>query len=56
MPAVTPPYILVLPRLPEIGKTEIRKVRRLTTAPRGYEGEGFPVHRAGRAAGRAVAA
>ncbi|WP_033345088.1 pirin family protein [Catenuloplanes japonicus] len=47
MPAVTPPDILVLPRLPTpIPSAEVRKVRRLTTAPRGYEGEGFPVRRA----------
>ncbi|GIE92769.1 pirin family protein [Paractinoplanes rishiriensis] len=47
MPAITVDDVLVLPRLPEPGPaTEFRKVRRLTTAPTGYEGEGFPVRRA----------
>ena len=47
MPAITVDDVLVLPRLPETGPaTEFRAVRRLTTAPSGYEGEGFPVRRA----------
>lgn len=48
MPAVTVPDILALPRLPEPdAATAIeRPVRSVTTAPRGLEGEGFPVHRA----------
>jgi redox-sensitive bicupin YhaK (pirin superfamily) len=48
MPAVTVDNILVLPRLPQIdpATAAYRPVRRLTTAPTGYEGEGFPVRRA----------
>jgi len=47
MPAITVDDVLVLPRLPELAPaTEFRAVRRLTTAPSGYEGEGFPVRRA----------
>jgi redox-sensitive bicupin YhaK (pirin superfamily) len=48
MPAVTVEDILVLPRLPQLdpATTSYRAVRRLTTAPSGYEGEGFPVRRA----------
>jgi redox-sensitive bicupin YhaK (pirin superfamily) len=47
MPAVTVDNILTLPRLPEPDATTVvRPVRRLTTAPAGYEGEGFPVRRA----------
>ena len=47
MPAITVDDVLVLPRLPELGPdTGFRPVRRLTTAPSGYEGEGFPVRRA----------
>src|SRR6195952_5080855 len=49
MPAVTVPDLTVLPRLADLGSgtgaTE-RGVRRVTTAPRGFEGEGFPVRRA----------
>ncbi|MFC5060613.1 pirin family protein [Actinomycetospora atypica] len=49
MPALTVPDLTVLPRLadlgPDTGATE-RGVRRVTTAPRGFEGEGFPVRRA----------
>jgi quercetin 2,3-dioxygenase len=46
MPAVTVEDVLVLPRLPTLAPaTRIRTVRRLVTAPRGYEGEGFPVRR-----------
>ena len=47
MPAITVDDVLVLPRLPTLDPvaTRIRTVRRLTTAPRGYEGEGFPVRR-----------
>src|SRR4051812_20318381 len=46
MPAVTADT-LALPRLPEptLGDVE-RPVRSVTTAPAGYEGEGFPVRRA----------
>jgi len=47
MPAITVDDVLVLPRLPQLGATTaFRPVRRLTTAPSGYEGEGFPVRRA----------
>ena len=47
MPAITVDDVLVLPRLPELdASAAIRPVRRLTTAPQGYEGEGFPVRRA----------
>ncbi|GAA4589925.1 redox-sensitive bicupin YhaK (pirin superfamily) [Actinoplanes octamycinicus] len=48
MPAITVDDVLVLPRLPQLDPvvTEYRPVRRLTTAPQGYEGEGFPVRRA----------
>jgi quercetin 2,3-dioxygenase len=48
MPAVTVEDVLVLPRLPrpDPAATSYRPVRRLTTAPSGYEGEGFPVRRA----------
>jgi len=46
MPAVTAD-ILTLPRVPRagLGDTE-RPVLSITTAPQGYEGEGFPVRRA----------
>ena len=47
MPAITVDDILVLPRVPEPGLAEReRKVTSVTTAPSGYEGEGFPVRRA----------
>ena len=47
MPAITVDDILVLPRVPERGLAETeRKVTSVTTAPSGYEGEGFPVRRA----------
>jgi hypothetical protein len=48
MPAITVDDVLVLPRVPRVDEasTTFRPVRRLTTAPTGYEGEGFPVRRA----------
>ena len=47
MPAVTVADRLSLPRLvPSDGAPEIRPVRGVTTAPAGFEGEGFPVRRA----------
>jgi len=47
MPAVTVEDVLALPRLPEIAPvTHGRPVVSVTTAPSGYEGEGFPVRRA----------
>jgi len=48
MPAVVVEDITVLPRIPEPDPTVAsqRPVRSITTAPRGFEGEGFPVRRA----------
>jgi hypothetical protein len=47
MPAVTVEDITTLARLPEPGPQAVdRPVRSVTTAPAGYEGEGFPVRRA----------
>jgi quercetin 2,3-dioxygenase len=47
MPAVTVSDITALPRVPEPGPEAVaRPVTSLTTAPSGYEGEGFPVRRA----------
>ena len=47
MPAVTVDDILALPRLPEVAADRPdRPVVSVTTAPRGFEGEGFPVRRA----------
>ncbi|OZE38322.1 MULTISPECIES: pirin family protein [unclassified Rhodococcus (in: high G+C Gram-positive bacteria)] len=47
MPAVTVDNILTLPRIPMPDATAVpRPVRSVTTAPTGYEGEGFPVRRA----------
>src|SRR5690349_10459078 len=48
MPAVTVDDILVLPRVPaaDPAATRARPVSSITTAPRGFEGEGFPVRRA----------
>src|SRR5215211_517115 len=47
MPAVTVEDITTLDRIPEPGPGAAeRPVRSVTTAPSGYEGEGFPVRRA----------
>jgi len=48
MPAVTVSDITALPRIPVPDPTSSspRRVRSVTTAPRGFEGEGFPVRRA----------
>ena len=48
MPAVTVENVLALPRLPDLAPIAHagRPVVSVTTAPRGYEGEGFPVRRA----------
>ena len=47
MPAVTVDNVLALPRIPAPGPTaQDRPVVSVTTAPRGFEGEGFPVRRA----------
>jgi redox-sensitive bicupin YhaK (pirin superfamily) len=48
MPAVTVSNTLALPRITSLDPTHavLRPVRSITTAPRGFEGEGFPVRRA----------
>src|SRR5690349_12675409 len=47
MPAVTVDDLTVLPRLRGVGLGDtVRPVVSLTTAPHGFEGEGFPVRRA----------
>jgi redox-sensitive bicupin YhaK (pirin superfamily) len=47
MPAVTVDDLTVLPRLAEPGLGDtVRPVTSVTTAPKGFEGEGFPVRRA----------
>jgi redox-sensitive bicupin YhaK (pirin superfamily) len=45
MPAVTADT-LTLPRVTEVAEGAARPVTSVTTAPTGFEGEGFPVHRA----------
>ncbi|NNC75339.1 MAG: pirin family protein, partial [Acidimicrobiia bacterium] len=48
MPAVTVDNPLVLPRVagPALESARERPVASVTTAPKGFEGEGFPVRRA----------
>ncbi|MBU6496081.1 MAG: pirin family protein [Acidobacteria bacterium] len=47
MPAITVDNPLELPKIPALDATAVlRRVRSITTAPRGLEGEGFPVRRA----------
>src|SRR5215831_11344799 len=48
MPAITVPDLLVLPRVgePDPAAVAERPVLSVTTAPSGFEGEGFPVRRA----------
>jgi redox-sensitive bicupin YhaK (pirin superfamily) len=47
MPAITVDDVLVLPRVPDPDPTaQERPAASVTTAPRGLEGEGFPVRRA----------
>src|SRR5580765_1448051 len=47
MPAITVDEITTLQRLPQVAPTATpRRVRSVTTAPGGFEGEGFPVRRA----------
>jgi quercetin 2,3-dioxygenase len=48
MPAVTVENVLALPRVPATDPVAVaqRPVALVTTAPRGFEGEGFPVRRA----------
>src|SRR5215218_4223320 len=48
MPAITVDDLTVLPRIPEPDPagSRPRPVRSITSAPSGFEGEGFPVRRA----------
>ena len=46
MPAVTVSDITVLPRVSDAPNSRARRVKSVTTAPQGFEGEGFPVRRA----------
>ena len=46
MPAITVSDITVLPRVITRSNDSVRKVVKITTAPQGFEGEGFPVRRA----------
>ena len=46
MPAVSVSDITILPRVQELPGAKARAVRSITTAPQGFEGEGFPVRRA----------
>ena len=46
MPAVTVADITILPRVVVDPSSRTRNVKSVTTAPQGYEGEGFPVRRA----------
>src|SRR5215212_4512797 len=48
MPAVTVEDVLALPRVTVVdpARAALRRVRGVSTAPKGYEGEGFPVRRA----------
>lgn len=46
MPAVTVADITVLPRVLANPEARVRRIKSITTAPKGYEGEGFPVFRA----------
>jgi redox-sensitive bicupin YhaK (pirin superfamily) len=48
MPAITVNDVLVLPRVaePDAATAIVRPTASVTTAPRGFEGEGFPVKRA----------
>jgi len=48
MPAVTVSNTLALPRITAVdaSRATLRPARSVTTAPRGFEGEGFPVRRA----------
>jgi redox-sensitive bicupin YhaK (pirin superfamily) len=45
MPAITVDDVTILPRIGSLA-SQPREVMSITTAPRGFEGEGFPVHRA----------
>jgi len=46
MPAITVDNLLALPKVTAALPGEVRPVRTLSTAPSGFEGEGFPVRRA----------
>jgi len=48
MPAITVDDITTLPRIPvpDFATSRVRPVKGVTVAPRGFEGEGFPVRRA----------
>ena len=46
MPAVSVSDITILPRVQELPGAKARVVKSVTTAPQGFEGEGFPVRRA----------
>ena len=46
MPAITVRDITVLPRVVADANLRPRRVKSITTAPQGHEGEGFPVRRA----------
>ena len=46
MPAVTVSDITILPRVSSAPDSRARRVKSITTAPQGFEGEGFPVRRA----------
>ena len=46
MPAVTVSDITILPRVSSAPDARARRVKSITTAPQGFEGEGFPVRRA----------
>jgi hypothetical protein len=46
MPAVTVPDITILPKVIAPVGARARLVKSVTTAPQGFEGEGFPVRRA----------
>ena len=46
MPAVTVGDITILPRVGDRPDARARRVKSITTAPQGFEGEGFPVRRA----------
>jgi len=46
MPAITVDDLTVLSRIPDASASLQRSIRSLTSAPQGFEGEGFPVRRA----------
>jgi redox-sensitive bicupin YhaK (pirin superfamily) len=46
VPAVSVSDITILPRVQELPGAKARVVKSITTAPQGFEGEGFPVRRA----------